>query len=234
MKKALIILGLSISLTGCGNSTSTNKTTESTGQVESTKPTQEIETETNKIQDVQNKPIEEVKNEYPTQITVSTEVATPIGDRTADNVSEDNGDYFAIGSDIVPCSDYDCIHVKAILTNTREELLNTSAVAWSAAMEDGYELELFQNGTGVGFMNDGDLGRQIQAGSSDTFEFDIYKKKDIKGDKIILKYWDINFDDKYSEFMSAVMGGASEEECKKNYPGFFDESMYQIIEIPLQ
>lgn len=225
MKKIIAISLSCLCLVGCGNQPTSDTSAISKNEV--------IDKETSSPELKEEKK-EEQKNEYPTLVVISTEISQPIGDRTADNVGQENGDYFAIGSDIVACADYDSIHVTAQLTNTTGELLNTSATAWSATMEDGYELGLFQDGVGVGIMNDGTLGKQIQSNSTETFEFDIYKKKDVVGNKIILSYRDINYGDKYNEMMKMAFSGSSEEDCKKVCPEFFDESIVQEFEIALQ
>lgn len=220
MKRFIALSLLSLCLVGCGNQqTSDTATTHKDEVVE-----QQTEQTTSK---------EEQKSNYPTVVVISTEIGQPVGDRTADNVGQENGDYFAIGSDIVACVDYDNIHVTAQLTNTTDKLLNTSAMAWSAEMEDGYKLDLFQDGMGVGLLYSGTLDQQIQSGSTVTVEFDIYKKKDVKGDKVLLTYRDVNYGEEYSEMVKLAFSGASEEECKNVFPEFFDNNLLQKFEIPL-
>lgn len=227
MKKILLLMCLSLSLVGCNNVETKDNTTQSDLTTQETM-SEGVEKEVEASEETSN-----TENKLTTIKIISTEVSEPLGDRTADNYADENGEYFAIGSDIVKCSDYDNIHVVAELTNNRENLLKTSAIAWSAKMEDGYNLELFQNGIGIGMMNDGDLGKQIQSGSSVTVEFDILKEKTIKGNKIILTYTDINYDDTYTEFFQKALSGSSEEELQKEYPQFFDESLHYNFEIPL-
>ncbi|WP_410495000.1 hypothetical protein QTL86_12680 [Cellulosilyticum sp. ST5] len=224
MKKFIAISLFCICLVGCGNQPASDTTAN---------PKNEVVDKQTASPEVKEEQKEEQKNEYPTAVVISTEIGQPVGDRTADNVGQENGDYFAIGSDIVACADYDSIHVTAQLTNTTGELLNTSAIAWSAKMEDGYELGLFQDGVGIGIMNEGTLSKQIQANSTETFEFDIYKKKDVTGSKIILNYRDINYGDKYNEMMKMAFSGSSEEDCKKVCPEFFDDNLVQQFEIAL-
>lgn len=228
MKKFIAIPLLCLCLVGCGNQPSSVITDSPKNEVVD-KQTSSPEVKEDKKEEQK----EEQKNEYPTAVVISTEIGQPVGDRTADNVGQENGDYFAIGSDIVPCADYDSIHVTAQLTNTAAELLNTSAVAWSAKMEDGYELGLFQDGMGLSLMYEGTLGKQIQSNSTETVEFDIYKKKDVKGNKIVLSYRDINYGDKYNEMMKMAFSGSSEEDCKKVFPEFFDDNLVQEFEIVL-
>lgn len=228
MKKILVLSLIALlSLTGCAGETSAP---ENSTEV-STNVTSEM------AKDVSKETLEEPTVQEESKLTnvkiISTEISEPVGDRTADNVGQENGEYFAMGSDIVKCSDYDNIHVVAELTNNRDILLKTSAGAWSAKMEDGYELGLYQDGAGVNLLYEGDLGKQIQAGSSETVEFDILKEKSVKGDKIILNYTDINYDDTYTEFFQKALSGTSEAELKKDYPQFFDENLHYTFEIPL-
>lgn len=165
-------------------------------------------------------------NEYPTLIKmVSAEVSVPIGDRTVDNVLKENGDYFAIGSGPMKCSDYDNIHVVAELTNTRDTALTISLFGWSAKMEDGSAVE-------IDYTVNKDT--QVEAGATATVEFDILKEKSQKGDKITLTYWDVDFGEEWIALMTEAVNGTSEEECKAKYPTYFDESLKHNIDIILK
>ena len=139
-------------------------------------------------------------------------------------VGQENSEYFAIGSDIVKCSDYINVHIVVELTNNREELFTTNLMAWSAEMEDGYKLNFNSN-------NYSDV--QIQSGSTAKVELDILKENTVKGDKIILTYTDINYDDTYTEFFQKALGGSTEEELRKDYPQYFDESLQHTFEVSL-
>lgn len=227
MKKILVLSLIALlAFTGCSggsnNSTSDKKNIEVSADQSSSNEIEEI-----------NKESETQQEDRPTNVKIiSTKISIPIGDRTADNVSDENGDFFAIGSDIVKCSDYDNVHVIAELTNNRDILYETSALAWSAKMDDGYELGIFQDGSSVGLMNKGDLDKQIQGGSSVTVEFDILKEKSLNGDKVILTYWDVDHGEQFDKFMGSAMSGESEEKIKKEFPQYFDESLYYTFEIP--
>lgn len=211
--KKLALLGLILALAGCSNGSVQQQANEAPVAAEA------VKNEEMKQEEVSG-------NDALTSIKILEQVVSePVGDRTADNIGQENGEYFAIGSDIVKCSDYDNVHVVVELTNNRDELFTTNMMAWSAEMEDGYSLNINNN-------DYSDI--QIQSGSTAKIELDILKEKTIKGDKIILTYTDINYDDTYAEFLNKALSGATEEECRKEYPQYFDESILHKFEIALQ
>ena len=211
--KKLALLGLIFVLAGCSNGSTQQQANETP-----------VIADTVKSEDVKQE--KAPKNDDLTSIKIVEQVISePIGDRTADNIGQENGEYFAIGSDIVKCSDYDNVHVVVELTNNRDELFTTNIMAWSAEMEDGYSLNFNTN-------DYSDI--QIQSGSTAKIELDILKEKTVKGNKIILTYTDINYDDTYAEFFQKALSGATEEECRKEYPQYFDESIVHKFEIALQ
>lgn len=219
MKKILVLSLIALlSLTGCAGET---HAPENSTEV-STNNSSEM------AKDASKETLEEAAVQEESKLTnvkiISSEVSVPVGDRTADNVGQENGEYFAIGSDIVKCSDYINAHIVVELTNNRDELFTTNSMAWSAEMEDGYKLS---------FNNNDYSNIQIQSGSTANIELDILKEKSVKGDKIILNYRDINYDDTYTEFFQKALSGASEADLKKDYPQFFDESLHYTFEIPL-
>ena len=211
--KKLALLGLTLVLVGCSN-------------VSAQQQGNEAPVVADAVKNDEMKQEEVSQNDTLTSIKIVEQVISePVGDRTADNIGQENGEYFAIGSDIVKCSDYDNIHIVVELTNNRDELFTTNMMAWSAEMGDGYKLNFNNN-------NYSDI--QIQSGSNAKIELDILKEKTIKGDKIILTYTDINYDDTYAEFFKKALSGATEEECRKEYPQYFDESIIHKFEIALQ
>ena len=211
-----------IILNGCGNDSQGT----AAEKVESLTISEELPaTEPNTASNTkQDKEVDEQPRNENTTIKISTEIGEPVGDRTADNVGDEDGEYFAIGSDIVKCSDYTNIHIVAELTNNRDILLNTSMLAWSAKMEDGYELQL---------INNNNLEKQIQSGSTTMVEFDIIKEKSVKGEKVILGYWDVDFGEEFSKLYQEALGGMTEEEGKEKYPVYFDESLKYSYDIVL-
>ncbi len=94
MNKKLALLGLALVMVGCSN-----------------EPVQQKESGVSVVEDtIGNDGEKEEKtlenNSLTTIKIVEQVIGEPIGDRTADNVGQENGEYFAIGSDIVKCSDY--------------------------------------------------------------------------------------------------------------------------------
>ena len=138
MKKIMYLLsiGLMVALLGCG-SPATKANAPVPVQKEASSPNQVTKDRVYGIGDITS-PVDGIS------ITVTgLKLQDPKGDRTKDNVSSANGDYFGHGSGIAKTSDYNQIIIDVLIENNTDKVINTSLAGWAATLQDGYELKNF-------------------------------------------------------------------------------------------
>lgn len=137
------------------------------------------------------------------------------GDRTQDNVVEDNGEYFANGSDIAKAIDYEYITVKIKIENSTDKAITLSENGWSANMEDGYRLKNCTLSK--------ELKEQIASNNFIDGEVKILSQKKLNVQNFELSYNLIDYTN-FDKMVSNAISGKSENQCKRDYPELFKEN----------
>lgn len=137
------------------------------------------------------------------------------GDRTQDNVVEDNGEYFANGSDIAKAIDYEYITVKIKIENSTDKAITLSKNGWSAKMEDGYRLKNCTLSK--------ELKEQIASNNFIDGEVKILAQKKLNVQNFELSYNLIDYTN-FDKMVSDAISGKSENQCKREYPELFKEN----------
>lgn len=137
------------------------------------------------------------------------------GDRTQDNVVEDNGEYFANGSDIAKAIDYEYITVKIKIENSTDKAITLSENGWSAKMEDGYRLKNCTLSK--------ELKEQIASNNFIDGEVKILAQKKLNVQNFELSYNLIDYTN-FNKMVSDAISGKSENQCKREYPELFKEN----------
>ncbi|QOR33856.1 hypothetical protein IMX26_10130 [Clostridium sp. 'deep sea'] len=137
-------------------------------------------------------------------------VTDVIGDRTQDNYGKENGQYFAIGSEIVKASDYEQIEISVSIENKSDKAMSFSFMGWSATLPDGYNLENLEV--------TGKLDEQIPTNYSCEEKIIIIKEKAIKAEKLNLTYSLLDYNEEWQQDLWASIGGTlTEKEYKAKY-----------------
>lgn len=202
MKKKIIAIILTtfavINLISCSNSNSNNDTKEATAQ------------ETKVDSNPNEKTVDGVK------FILEGATKEPVkGDRTNDNVADNNGEYFAIGSKEVKAADYEYIVVNLKIENTTDKAIALSKYGWSAKMKDGYKLK---DDTASD-----ELKGQIASHNYVEGQVKILAEKKLNVKEFELKYNLIDYTN-FDKMVSDAISGKSEDECKKKYPELFKEN----------
>lgn len=137
------------------------------------------------------------------------------GDRIQDNVVEDNGEYFANGSDIAKAIDYEYITVKIKIENSTDKAITLSENGWSAKMEDGYRLKNCTLSK--------ELKEQIASNNFIDGEVKILAQKKLNVQNFELSYNLIDYTN-FDKMVSDAISGKSENQCKREYPELFKEN----------
>lgn len=207
MKKSLVIISiiiLTFSFAGCSSNKS--KETKATSSSSSTS-IEVIKEEVKKV---------EAKKELNTQtidgltLTVTSKIEAIKGDRTKDNVGDTNGEYIAVGSDIVMANGYKKIEVFVDIKNDTDKTVQMGVFYWGAELQDGYKL----NQTITGDQKDD----QVQSKSNGKYEFYYTVKNDIKADKLKLTYLWVKNEDEFKKLVADPnTSKMSEQEATKKY-----------------
>lgn len=202
MKRKIIAVILTtftfVGLVSCGNSNANSNTKEVAAQG--------INTDSN--------PNEKIKDNIKFILeSVSKEQVK--GDRTQDNVSQDNGEYFANGSDIAKAIDYEYIIVKIKIENSTDNALTLSKNGWSAEMEDGYKLKNYTLSQ--------EFNGQVASHNFAEGEIKILVEKKLNVQNFELSYNLIDYNN-FDKMVSDAISGKSEAQCKKDYPELFKEN----------
>lgn len=202
MKRKIIAVILTtftfVGLVSCGNSNANSNTKEVAAQG--------INTDSN--------PNEKIKDNIKFILeSVSKEQVK--GDRTQDNVSQDNGEYFANGSDIAKAIDYEYIIVKIKIENSTDNALTLSKNGWSAEMEDGYKLKNYTLSQ--------EFNGQVASHNFAEGEIKILVEKKSNVQNFELSYNLLDYNN-FDKMVSDAISGKSEAQCKKDYPELFKEN----------
>jgi hypothetical protein len=119
------------------------------------------------------------------------------GDRTKDNVGTENGEYFAVGSNVVKVSDYKEIVLNANIKNDTDKAITFNKMGLFVTLPDGYKLE---NTSWEGKFNS-----QIASKSDGIGTIKIITEKNTKTDEILLTYKYINFNDEWNDTFSQYL-----------------------------
>lgn len=212
-KKKILFLALSLilvfSLSACGKSDSKNG--------DNTQAT-------SKQQD-QTKKNEESKKDSNTQavdgltLTVNSKIEAVKGDRTKDNVADENGEYIADGSDIVKAADYKKVVVSVDIKNDTDKAVQMNSFNWGAELQDGYKLKQ----TITGDTKDA----QVQSKSTGKYDFYYVVKNDVKAEKIKLTYLWVKNDTEFKKIISDPNNSKlSEKEAKEKF-----KDVYTSVEL---
>lgn len=213
MKKILsfiLVFVLSIGLVACGSSNDNADKTD--GSENKKEDTQKNDQKSNE------KIVDGVKFTL-----VNIEKGAVVGDRTKDNVSQENGEYFALGSKIVPVSDYEKISIQVKVENTTDKAISLSDLGWSAIMDDDFKLKNIEVPE--------KLKSQVPSNYSveDKLNILVEKKMNIDTKKITLKYNLIDYTN-MGKLISDTMSGIGEKEAKEKYPELFKEN-YAVLKL---
>jgi hypothetical protein len=133
-----------------------------------------------------------------------------VGDRTADNVSKKNGEYFANGSDIVKATDYERIIISMQVENKSNKAITFNQMGWSATMSDGFKLK--------NITIDGDINGQVPSNYSGASKVSILAKKSLKVSSFKLTYNLMDYNDEWNAALGDLLkNGLSEEQFNKKY-----------------
>lgn len=196
------------SIVGC------NKTSNSTNNTDAVK---------NDIKQEETKPTNnsgDVKKNSNTQIvdgltlSATAKIQSVKGDRTKDNVADENGEYIADGSNIVKAADYKKIVVSVDIKNDTDKAVQINPFYWGAELQDGYKLERAIEGD--------EKEDQIQSKSNGKYEFYYIVKNDIKADKIKLSYLWVKNEEEFKKLINDPnLSKMSEQEAKEKYKDVF-------------
>lgn len=207
LKKVIILLVatvVSFSVVGCSknnSSTSTSKEVVNNSKQE------------NKKEEVENKL--NTKTVDGLTLTINAKIEPIKGDRTKDNYGDDNGEYFAKGSDIVKASDYKNIVVEMDIKNDTNKSIKINPYNISAELQDGYELTANMSGK---------QEDQVQSNGKGKYKLSFVVKNDIKADKIKLSYLWVKNEDEFSKLMrDPNMNKLSQKEALEKYKDIFTE-----------
>lgn len=174
---------------------------------------------------VDNKKQEQVKKGLNTQtvdgltLTINSRIEQVKGDRTKDNYSDDKGEYFAKGSDIVKAADYKNIVVEMDIKNDTSRSIEINPLYVSAELQDGYKLS---NNI------DGSQEDQVQSKATGKYKFSFVVKNDIKADKVKLSYLWIKNEEEFKKLVQDPnVSKMSEEEAKEKYKDVYTNIKFE-------
>ncbi|SHJ99799.1 hypothetical protein SAMN02745163_03035 [Clostridium cavendishii DSM 21758] len=201
MKKMLISLMLVCSiatLVGCGSTsakeTSSNKETKK----------EDVKKEAN------------TKTVYNLTLTANAKIEPVKGDRTKDNVAQENGEYFANGSDVVKATDYKDIVVDVDAKNDTDKVISLSEINFGAELQDGYKLKGNISLTG------NKQEDQVQSKSNGKYTLHYFVKNDTKAEKLKLTYLLIKNKDEFNNLIKDPnITKMSKEEVAEKYKDVF-------------
>lgn len=230
MKKFVCLLStlLLVTAVGCSNSDkSASEQNASAGEVKETVQTAEAAPNKGEEKTVSVKedgasgmgnPV--TKNNVTITLT-HLSIAPAKGDRTQDNVQDDNGEYFAIGSDIVKAADYEQLVLTVKIENNTDKALTFSEMGWSATLPDGYKIKSVKG--------EGKLRDQVASKSTGEGKLTIIREKAVNADKINLTYQLMDYNDEWRKAMPDVLSGKLDE---KGYKKKFNPQEMKF-EVPL-
>lgn len=133
-----------------------------------------------------------------------------VGDRTEDNFAEENGEYFANGSDILKASDYEWIDISVKVENNSGQAINFSEMGWIAKLPDGYKLN--------DITATGKLKEQIPSNYTAEEKVSILKEKAIKADSMVVTYNFLDYNEEWNQAIwGAIQGTVTEEEFNEKF-----------------
>lgn len=131
-------------------------------------------------------------------ITVTKASLEPvIGDRTSSNVAQENGPYFANGSDIVKAADYQNVKISFKIENKSQKAYTFSAWGLKAKSQTDYELT-------NNIFGDSSADVQTDANSENEFEALFTIKKSISITSVKLTYSFLNYNSEWSDDIGKV------------------------------
>lgn len=140
----------------------------------------------------------------------SCQVKPIIGDRTKDNYSAKNGEYFAIGNNIVKVADYEQIEIDVKIENKTDKAITFSSVGWSAKLKDGYK---FKDLNVIG-----KIGEQFPSKYIGEGKISIIKEKAINADVLLLTYELMDYNEEWQKAIgAAIKGELTEEQYKAKF-----------------
>lgn len=126
------------------------------------------------------------------------------GDRTSDNTAQDNGPYFAMGSDIKKASDYQQITATLNIVNKTDKAYTFSKMGISAKLQDGTDLN---NTIYLNEQND----VQVSSNKSGEYKLNYIISKNIFAKKLNVTYSFLNYNSGWSADLSKAMAGSMTE-----------------------
>lgn len=207
MKKVIMILLASVTVMQLAACNSTTSPVGSLGNVKDSSSSAQNKNE-NELKPENNGRSITVDNM--TITIVKAEKKDVVGDRTADNFTKENGEYFADGSDIVKAADYENIVITVNVNSKYDKAITFSEMGWSAEMTDGYKLK--------NISVDGDIKGQIPSNYSGESTVNILAKKALNISKLKLKYSFMDYNDEWSAALKdTIQNSLSESQFKAKY-----------------
>jgi len=137
--------------------------------------------------------------------TITEGAINPVkGDRTEDNYADENGEYFALGGDIVKAADYEQIEFSVIIENKSDKAIYFSEVGWEAVLPDGYKLKHITV--------EGKIGEQMPSNYTAEGKVIIIKEKAIQAGQLKLTYHYMDYNEEWQEAIWQVISGELTEE----------------------
>ncbi|MCG7406782.1 hypothetical protein MH117_05070 [Paenibacillus sp. ACRRX] len=128
-----------------------------------------------------------------------------MGDRTKDNFSDKNGEYFAIGSNIVKASDYRKLALKVRYFNDRKTAISfpsMSVVAWTLTLPNGVKTKQFDKFEKL--VGTVDSKSKVE----ETISIVVKKPSDKEKQKYVLTYGLLNYTEEFNKVLKDYMLGA--------------------------
>lgn len=206
MKKIICLIGcLSILLCACSSpapSSATDDNVPASTASEPSQPTSEPEP----------------ANEAPSQTAdgivytiTKVELKDVVGDRDADNYSVENGDYFAMGSDLVKSSDWKEIVVSYAIDNTTDAAFGYATIMWEGRLSDGYVVKFDSN------LMDFDL-MQVPSNGQKEVQVSAYIESSIAVSELQLTYHHLDYSEQFfTDFGKVMAGEMGQKEYESKY-----------------
>ncbi len=222
MKKKIIVLILALALVSAGCSEKV--------AVKDNKISQEIKTDANNENTTINIETEVDKKDETRIATIKgitfkideVEISDIIGDRDSENYAKEDGEYFALNSEILKASDYSKLVIKYTIENNSDKAIGYTDSAWEATLQDGYKINLLVD------LMDLDL-KQVQASSYKNETVEAVVEKSLAIEELKLKYNYLDYNQNYwDDFGKIFTGEMNEEQYNEKYKKNIEPMQFKV------
>lgn len=146
-----------------------------------------------------------------TYTITKVELQDVVGDRDANNVSAENGEYFALGTDIVKASDWKEIVVSYTIDNVTDAAFGYATLMWEGHLPDGYAVQCDSNLMDLKLM-------QVPSHGQKKEQLHIYVESSISVSELLLTYHHLDYNEQYFEdFGKIITGEMGQQEYESKY-----------------